>query len=95
MVKTRIGDNEDGTARFNYTLTQDDVDAGLVAFMTGPITGVVSIEGGHAYDVSDDFIAVKAEHVGGLHVAIHKAHHAAGRFLESPVPDLADVALEV
>lgn len=93
MDKVRIGDNDDGTARFHYTLTEAEVADGYVAFMTGPIAGTVSLADGTAYDVTDDFVAAKAEHVGELHVAIHRMHHAAGRFLDVPVPALEDVAL--
>jgi hypothetical protein len=78
---------------FRYELTQEEHDSGFVAFLTGPIAGTISLPSGAAYDVTEDCIAVKNEDVGELHVAIHKAHHAAGRFLDAPVPDLADVSL--
>lgn len=94
MIKTQIGNNLDGSPRFNYTLTQQEHDAGYVAFMVGPvISGTVSLPNGAAYDVSETAIPVKYEDVGHMHIALHKQHHAAGRFLEHPVPDLADVSL--
>jgi hypothetical protein len=53
----------------------------LVPMLTGPVAGVISV-GDAAYDVTDEWILVQREHVGPLHVAIHKAHHASGRLLE-------------
>lgn len=93
MIKTAVGTNPDGSPRFGYALTQEEHDAGLVAFVTGPIAGTLAVPDGTAYDVTEGAIAVRAEHVGHLHVAIHKAHHAAGRFLDVPVPDLQDLSL--
>lgn len=94
MLKTPVGTNPDGTVRFNYTLTQEEHDAGLVAFATGgAVGGVVSMEDGTVYDVTEGYIPVRREHVGQVHVAIHKMHHAAGRYLDQPVPRLEDVSL--
>ncbi len=94
MIRTPLGTNEDGTSRFNYELTQEELDSGYdTAFITGPIAGTIALPSGAAYDVTEWAIPVKSEHVGELHVAIHSAHHAAGRFLDIPVPDVADVAL--
>jgi hypothetical protein len=76
---------------FRYELTQDEHEAGYVLFMTGPIAGTISLSTGAAYDVSEDHIAVKEVDVGHLLVAIAKAHHAAGRFLDAPVPELPEV----
>lgn len=87
---------QDTPSGFRFELTQEERDAGFVALITGPISGTIGIFDGaenHAYDVTDDHIAVKAEHLGLLKLAIHKAHHAAGRFLDVPVPDVADVSL--
>jgi hypothetical protein len=93
MIKTPQGTNEDGTPRYNFELTQDEVDQGLVAFVTGPISGTIAMADGTAYNVTDWAIPVQAIHVGQLHVAIHQAHHAAGRFLDQPVPDAADLSV--
>jgi hypothetical protein len=72
---------------FRYELETSDVSAGRsVAFLTGPISGTMSLPDGSAYDVSEEVIAVAPEHVHELHRAIHKAHHAAGRFLDAPLP---------
>jgi hypothetical protein len=96
MIKTPTGEiNPDGSERFHYELTAEDMDAGrTVAFITGPIAGTMSMPDGEAYDVTDNIIAVKPEHVGHLHVAIHKAHHAAGNLLDVDVPDVDDVSLK-
>jgi hypothetical protein len=93
MLKQQEGSNPDGTPHWHYTLTQEEHDAGYAALFTGPIAGTLSLPDGAAYDVSEDCIPVKAEHVGELHLAIHRAHHAAGRFLDVPLPELKDVAL--
>ncbi len=72
---------------FRYELEAADVAAGRNALMlTGPIAGTMSLSDGSAYDVSEEAIAVKNEHLDELHRAIHKAHHAAGRFLDVPLP---------
>jgi hypothetical protein len=92
MVRHVEGVGDDGTPRFRYELTQEGHDAGYVAFLTGPISGTIAV-GDTAYDVTENAIAVKKEHVGPLHLAIHKAHHAAGRFLDAPLPELAEVSL--
>ena len=78
---------------FRFELTGEEHAAGMVAFLTGPISGTVVVDDGTTYDVTEFAIPVPREHVGMLHVAIHKAHHAAGRFLDHPVPELADVSL--
>lgn len=78
---------------FRFELTEDERDAGFAAFITGPIAGTIALPSGAAYDVTEDLVAVKEDHIGELHIAIHKAHHAAGRFLDIPVPELADVSL--
>jgi hypothetical protein len=95
MIKSNTGiTNPDGTPRFHYELTQAELDDGYAVFVTGPIAGDIAVAG-TAYDVSEGAIPVKVEHVGALHIAIHKAHHAAGRFLDVPVPDVKDVSLKV
>jgi hypothetical protein len=94
MLKEYIGDNPDGSPHFRFTLTQAEMDAGYTdMFNTGPISGVLTLDDGSRYDVTDACIPVKAEHVGQLHVAVHLAHHANGRFLDVPVPALEDVEL--
>ena len=71
----------------NYELTQDEFDSGhTVAYFTGPIAGAIALSDGTVYDVSPTAIAVKPEHVDELHVAIHRKHHAEGRFLDTPIP---------
>lgn len=78
----------------HYELTVDDMAAGFdVALITGPIDGIISIPSGASYDVTEDIIPVKSEHLGELHLAIHKAHHAAGRFTDIPVPSLESVSV--
>lgn len=78
---------------FRYELTPEELKAGHAAFITGPISGTIALSTGSAYDVSEEIIPVKYEDVGHLHVAIHRAHHAAGRFLDVPVPDVASLSL--
>lgn len=73
--------------RTNYELTAEEVAAGFShVVITGPISGTISLADGSAYDVTPYHIAIKPEHADELHLAIHKAHHAAGRFLDSPLP---------
>jgi hypothetical protein len=94
MIRTPIdGTNADGSQRYDYELTQEELDDGFVAFITGPISGTVALPDGTAYDVSEPAIPVRRHHVGELLVAVHRAHHAAGRFLDEPVPDVDAVAL--
>jgi hypothetical protein len=95
MLKHPEGTNPDGTDRFRYELTEQEVADGYALFVTGPISGTVALPSGSAYDVTEYAIPVKTEDVGPLHVAIHKAHHAAGRFLDLPVPALEDVSIGV
>lgn len=85
MIKHPDGAEADGTPRFRFELTREEMDAGLnTAFLTGPISGTIAL-GDVSYDVTENAIAIKAEHIELLQSAIHKAHHAAGRFLDSPV----------
>jgi hypothetical protein len=71
----------------NYELTQEEFDAGYtVALVTGPIQGAVSLPDGTVYEVSPPHIAVRPEHLDALRLAIHKKHHAEGRFLDVPLP---------
>ena len=70
-----------------YELTADEAAAGFsTALLTGPISGTIAMADGSAYDVTPEAIAVKPEHVNELLLAIHKSHHAAGRFLDAPLP---------
>lgn len=79
---------------FRYELTEEDVANGLVAFAPGPlVNGAVSLPDGTVYDITEEYIAVKHEHVGELHLAIHRMHRAVGRHLDVPVPELEDVSL--
>jgi hypothetical protein len=94
MLKHPEGTNPDGSVKFRFELTPEEVADGYVMFVSGPIAGTFNIEG-TAYDVSEYALPVKAEHVGALHIAIHKAHHAAGRFLDLPVPTLAEANVSV
>ena len=67
--------------------TPEELAEGKIDILqTGPISGTIVLADGSAYDVSDDHIAVKPEHRDELTLAIHKAHHAAGRFLDAPLP---------
>ena len=71
---------------FRFEITPEDVTSGhSVALLTGPISGTMSLADGTAYDVTEDAIAVKPEHLNELQTAIHRAHHAAGRFLDAPL----------
>jgi hypothetical protein len=64
----------------HYELTQEEFDAGLTAaLLTGPISGTISLSDGAAYDVTEDWIACREEHVGPLQHHIHKRHLAAGK----------------
>jgi hypothetical protein len=77
---------------FRYELTVDEMNDGYVAFLTGPIEGTLSLpDNSAAYDVTPGAIAVKAEHVEPLALAILREHHANGRFLDAEEPSLADV----
>jgi hypothetical protein len=87
------GINDDGSPRYNYELTSEEVEGGMVAMITGPISGTIVLPSGAAYDVTEWAVPVRREHAGELLVAIHRAHHAAGRFLDQPVPEVDDVAL--
>jgi hypothetical protein len=93
MLKELVSTNPDGSPHYRFELTQDEHDSGLVALMTGPIAGPLTLDDGTTYDVTDTFIPVKREHVGPLHIAIVESHHANGRFLDVPVPKLEDVSL--
>lgn len=87
MNRTPIeGVNADGSQRFNYELTAEEAEAGMTAMITGPIAGTISMADGTAYDVTEWAVPVHQDHVDELHQSIHKAHHAAGRFLDVPVP---------
>jgi hypothetical protein len=48
---------------------------------TGPIAGVLTLDGGTQYDVTDDYIGVRKEHVAELCEKIHASHIAEGRYL--------------
>ena len=70
-----------------YELTADEMVGGFsVAVLTGPISGTIAMADGSAYDVTPEAIAVKPEHVRELLLSIHKSHHAAGRYLDAPLP---------
>jgi hypothetical protein len=67
--------------------TPEEIAAGMTDIvLTGPIAGTISMADGTAYDVSNVAIAVKPAHTNELLLAIHKAHHAAGRFTDVPLP---------
>lgn len=98
MIKTQVGTQQNGSPRYNFEFTQEEMDAGHVALKTGPlVSGVISVpdasspDGNAMYDITDDFIAVKAEHLPHVHQTIHRMHHAAGRFLDVPVPSLEEL----
>lgn len=91
MVEKTRSTNPD--FEFDYRLTDEELAAGYTQLlMTGPIAGTIVMKDGTAYDVTEYAIAVKAAHAetadgpGELQLAILKAHHAAGRFLDSPLP---------
>ena len=85
MQKRLIGENPDGTHRFEYSIM--DEPEGTALFVTGPISGTVVLADGTAYEVTEYAIPVKNEHVSELALTIHKMHHAAGRFLDVPLPE--------
>jgi len=71
-----------------YELEASEMASGhSVMLLTGPVSGTMAISDGSAYDVTPEVIAVKPEHRDELLRTIHKAHHAAGRFLDVPVPE--------
>ena len=73
--------------RVNYELTQEEFDAGqTVALMTGPIAGTIVLSSGSAVDVTPYYAAVREEDRQEALLAIHRAHHAAGRFMDAPLP---------
>ena len=80
MIKTATGEvHEDGSPKFHFELTQDEVDAGLsVAFATGPVSGSVALRDGAVYDITDFWIAVRPEHAGPIAHHIHRLHNALG-----------------
>ena len=76
----------DSPSGFRFELTEDDLENRLRqrVLMTGPIAGTISLAYPDvSYDVTEDYIAVRAEDVEALQLAIHRAHHAAGRFLDA------------
>jgi hypothetical protein len=85
MLKHPEGTNPDGSVRFRYELTDQEVADGYAMFVSGPIAGTFEIDG-TPYDVTEYALPVKVEHVDKLHLAIHRAHHANGRFLDIPLP---------
>ena len=71
----------------NTTLEAHEIEAGkTVIYLPGPVQGTVVLTDGAAYDVTDDVIAVHPDHEAELCHTIHKMHHAAGRFLDIPLP---------
>lgn len=73
--------------RVNFELTEEEMAAGqTVALMTGPISGTIALSDGSAVDVTPYYATVKEENRDEALLAIHKAHHAAGRFLDAPLP---------
>jgi hypothetical protein len=67
----------------NTTLTPEEMASGhTVLFLTGPVGGTVSLAGGHAYDVTEDVIAVKPEHLHELAGSILKMQQATGKLLD-------------
>jgi hypothetical protein len=85
--KMHLGTDPDGTPHFHYDFSTDPgFTENHVALYTGPIGGTLVLADGTAYDVSEQIIAVHKDHVAELTTAIHKAHHAAGRFLDVPLP---------
>lgn len=84
LIKSPGSPKEDGSPRSNFNGMHVDPD--VYAFLyTGPIAGTFVVDG-ESYDVTEDVIPVKHEHLAALNLAIHKAHHAAGRFLDAPLP---------
>lgn len=94
MIK-HIETKADGSPHFRFELEQAEHDAGMVAFLTGPIGGTIALGSEVAYDVTEDWIAVHKDHVGPLKLAIHGAHHAAGRYLDVPIPALTDAGIAI
>jgi len=52
MLKHPEGTNPDGSVKFRFELTPEEVADGYVMFVSGPIAGTFNIEG-TAYDVSE------------------------------------------
>ncbi len=81
--KTYLGDNEDGTSRFDYDFSKVlDVET-HAALLTGPISGPITMEDGTQYNVTDFAIGVKLDHVKELTDKIAAEHEKAGTFKES------------
>jgi len=77
--------NPDGSGRMHFDFSDEPADD-LVVLFTGPISGIVAASDGTEYDVTDPYIKVASEHVDDICDAIHREHHAAGRFLDVPLP---------
>jgi hypothetical protein len=88
MIRHREGTKPDGSVQYRYELTEAELAAGFdVAFAPGPITGTFVLADGTEYECTPDGVAVKGiEHADELAWTIHKAHHARGNFLETPLP---------
>jgi len=71
----------------NSALEPEEIAAGkTVMFLTGSISGHLFMADGTHYDTTGAVVAVKPEHQRELEIAIHRKHHAEGRFLDVPVP---------
>jgi hypothetical protein len=90
MKKVYKGDKPDGSPIFDYDISEEKpgLESGdLVQFCSGPATGTFEMEDGTTYGVSDAVTIIAARHLAELHLAIHRDHHAAGRFTSGPIPD--------
>jgi hypothetical protein len=72
------------TKRFTYDPTGLLNVETHTLFATGPIAGVITLDDGTQYDVTEDYVGVRIEHAEELGVRIKVAHNAEGRFLDVP-----------
>jgi hypothetical protein len=76
LVKTRIGNNEDGTAKWHYEYSGPE---GGGVIKTGPVSGTVTLADGTVYNVTDEFIEHAPGHGNAIAFHIAKMHESSGR----------------
>lgn len=85
MLKNLIGQNEDGTPRYNYVY--DGPEGGGV-LKTGPVSATIALKDGTVYDLTDEFIEHAPGHAGPICHHIEKLHVRAGRLAEHVCTDM-------
>ena len=72
------------TGRFTHDPTGIlDIDTHEIV-ATGPIAGVITLDDGMQYDVTENYIGIRKEHSSELHAKIKAYHNAEGRFMDAP-----------